>query len=108
MEEDANKKHGHANCSEKLKRRKTTVETVVKASLQKHLCGDGRQRLRDANQVRVLVSLQPYHLVSIALSGRLKECFDGAEDVATIALPDRTCPSFLLAARALCGRRPKT
>lgn len=77
MEEDANNKHGHANCSEKLKRRKTTVEIVVKARLQNYLRGDGRQRLCNADQVRVLVFLQPYHLVGIALSGRLKECFDG-------------------------------
>jgi len=44
--------------------------------------------------VHVLVFLQGYHLASIALSGMLKQCLGRAKDVATVALPDQTCPSF--------------
>jgi len=87
------KKRSRADRSEKLKRRKVTVETVVKASLLKYLRGD-KQRLRDAIRERVAAFSQRYHLGSLALSGMLKQCFDGVEDVTVARLPDLTCQSF--------------
>ena len=91
---EGKRKRSRADRSEKLKRRKVTVETVVKASLLKHLQGDQKQRLRDAIQERVAVFSQRYHLGSLALSGMLKHCFDGVEDVTAARLPDLTRQSF--------------
>lgn len=97
MDQKVKKKRERSDRSEKLKRRKATVETVVKASLLKHLRGDSKQAVRDAIQARAKAFSQRYYLASIALSGMLKECFNGAVDaeaVAGVALPDLTCQSF--------------
>ena len=87
-------KRTRADRSEKLKRRKVTVETVVKASLLKHLRGDDKQQLRQAIQERVDVFSQRYHIASVALSGMLKKCFHGVHDVRSAQLPDLTCQTF--------------
>lgn len=94
MEQNVNKKRKHAARLEKLKRRKAAVETVVKASLMKHLHGDGKKGLRDAIRARVAVFSCCYRLASVAQPAMLKRCVDGAKDDATIALPDLTCQSF--------------
>jgi hypothetical protein len=88
------RKRARADRAAKLKARKGTVETVVKASLLKHLRGDRKHELRHAIQARVEVFSKRYHLASVALMGMLKECFHGAEDVTAVALPDLTCQTF--------------
>eukprot|EP00894_Picocystis_sp_ML_P003419 jgi/Pico_ML_1/53936/g444.t1 len=94
MEQNVNKKRKHAARLEKLKRREAAVEIVVKASLIKHLHGDGKKGLCGAIRARVTVFPWCYRLASVAQPAMLKECFDGAKDDATIVLPVLTCQSF--------------
>lgn len=77
--------------ADKLRKRKTHQETVVKACLLKFLCGKGWQKelIQDAITKRVIDYSKRINIASLALLEILKECFDG-KAISDVQLPDFT------------------
>jgi hypothetical protein len=77
--------------ADKLRKRKTHQETVVKTCLLKYLCGKGWQKefIQDAITKRVIAYSKRINLASLALLEILKECCDG-KAISSVQLPDFT------------------
>lgn len=95
QEDDKQAKGKRPDRVAKLKERKLYKETVIKSCLRKYLCqSDHKDNCIEAIQNRVESFSKAYHLASVSLSGIVKECFDGVEDVREVSLPDFIDPTF--------------
>lgn len=82
---------------EKLKKRFTHQESVVKSCLLKYIQGDDeqKQKVKQAIKDRVMSYSQRVNMASLILLGILKELFNGVEDILTVELPDFTDQTFI-------------
>jgi hypothetical protein len=82
--------------ADKLGKRKTHQETVVKTCLLKYLCGKGWQKelIQDAITQRVIAYSKRINIASLALLEILKECFED-KAISSVQLPDFTDQTFI-------------
>jgi hypothetical protein len=83
------KKRSRSDRSLKFEERKLFNETVVKSALRKYIKNIKQDEIIKAIKTRVYNVSNRLNMASVALSGLLKELYDGKENVQDVLVPEK-------------------